>query len=297
MMNKRPSFFIIGAPKCGTTSLNEYLAQHPQIGMAEKEIHFFGKDLGIGREAETEEEYLSFFSGLKGEIFGEASVWTFYSKMASAELKAFNPQAKLILLLRNPWDLLQSLHAQHLMDADENLKDLNEALERDLLREPDNPTSWSKNFKSRPLLWKSLLFSECLKQWKSDWGDQLKVVLFQDLAENPLQTFKSVCAHIGVSSSFEPSFEVHNKRQSIRSAGMQALIDRPNSNLQKLARSIVPNKTVRHRIMSAAKSFNTTKANQASSLSLENQIALSDLLSEDIERTRILLGRELNHWL
>ena len=60
-MNKRPSFFIIGAPKCGTTSLNEYLAQHPQIGMAEKEIHFFGKDLGIGREAETEEEYLSFF--------------------------------------------------------------------------------------------------------------------------------------------------------------------------------------------------------------------------------------------
>ncbi|MCH9035408.1 MAG: sulfotransferase [Planctomycetes bacterium] len=44
-MNK-PDFFIVGAPKCGTTSLYEYLRQHPEVFMSRiKEPHFFGRDL------------------------------------------------------------------------------------------------------------------------------------------------------------------------------------------------------------------------------------------------------------
>lgn len=265
--------------------------------MARKEIHYFGKDLGIERDAQTEAEYLSFFTDLKEDVQGEASVWTFYSKTASKELKSFKPDAKLILLLRNPWDLMLSLHAQHLMDADEELKDFNKALERDLLRDPKAATNWSKNFEVRPLLWKSVLFSEGLNMWQKDWGAQLKVVLFQDLAESPLETFKDVCSHLGVSTAFEPKFEIHNQRKSIRSAGIQALIDRPNSNLQKIARNLLPFKTARHQLMSVAKKMNRTKANTGESLSLENQISLSDLLTEDIERTKKLLDRELSHWV
>ena len=58
---RRPSFFIVGAPKCGTTALNHLLSQHPGIFMAKKEIHFFGTDLGIKQPAMTNQDYLLFF--------------------------------------------------------------------------------------------------------------------------------------------------------------------------------------------------------------------------------------------
>jgi len=41
----KPNFFIVGAPKSGTTALNVYLSEHPDIFMARKELHYFGRDL------------------------------------------------------------------------------------------------------------------------------------------------------------------------------------------------------------------------------------------------------------
>jgi hypothetical protein len=42
----KPNFFIVGAPRCGTTALYTFLKQHPDIFMADdKEPHFFGRDL------------------------------------------------------------------------------------------------------------------------------------------------------------------------------------------------------------------------------------------------------------
>jgi hypothetical protein len=292
----RPSFFIIGAPKCGTTSLNEYLDQHPEIAMAPKEVHYFGSDLGIVREAQTEEDYLKLFEGLQVKRLGEASVWTFYSHSASREIKKFNPEAKILLLLRNPWDLIYSLHAQHLYDADENEKDINQALERDLIREENKPTSWSKNFEVRPLLWKSLIFSEHLKRWKQDWGDQLRVYLFQDLAERPDDMYAEICEWLEVDARFVPDFERHNQRKQIRSAGLQALIDRPDPKLKRLVRKVIPSKRIRHEIISKAKEANQSTRAQEQGLSLENQMSLSTILSEEIERVEKLLGRDLSHW-
>ena len=73
----RPNFFIVGAPKCGTTALYAYLRQHPDIFMPEtKEPNFFGHDIERRRSQRlTEEEYLALFR-LAGDArrVGEASV-------------------------------------------------------------------------------------------------------------------------------------------------------------------------------------------------------------------------------
>ena len=90
---KKPDFFIVGAPKSGTTALNNYLSQHPNVFMAQKELHRFGSDLKM-KIIPSEEEYLQSFQGSReGQLIGEASVWYLFSKSAAAEIKSFSPAA------------------------------------------------------------------------------------------------------------------------------------------------------------------------------------------------------------
>ena len=97
-LTKKPDFFIVGAPKCGTTSFYHYLRQHPQIFMPDnKEPHYFGSDLKKRSDEfiKTEEEYLSLFKDADpSQMTGEASTFYLYSKVAQEEIKSFSPHAK-----------------------------------------------------------------------------------------------------------------------------------------------------------------------------------------------------------
>ena len=102
-IKKLPDFFIVGAPKCGTSALGEYLRKHPDVFMARKEMHHFGADLHFGSQIFRRKEgaYLAEFDAWNGQLLaGEASVWYLYSTQAAAEIKAFNPKARIIIMLR-----------------------------------------------------------------------------------------------------------------------------------------------------------------------------------------------------
>ena len=99
--------------------MNDYLARHPAVFMAPKEIHYFGSDLKVKRR-NTEAEYLQFFKEAGTEkIIGEASVWYLFSKNAAKEINDFSPGSKILIMLRNPVHLLYSIHSQHLYDGNE----------------------------------------------------------------------------------------------------------------------------------------------------------------------------------
>ena len=112
-MNKIPvpDFFIVGAPKAGTTSLYFYLEQHPEIFMsAVKETNYFSYEATVKqnlyyneRGINDWEEYLKLFSEAgKKKAIGEASVsYLFYPEVAEA-IKAKFPEGKIIIMLRNP---------------------------------------------------------------------------------------------------------------------------------------------------------------------------------------------------
>ena len=74
----KPNFFLVGAPRCGTTSMYSYLSAHPEIFMSKKkEPHFFGQDLYDPSHIRSEVEYLALFDDAKeAKIVGEASVWS-----------------------------------------------------------------------------------------------------------------------------------------------------------------------------------------------------------------------------
>jgi hypothetical protein len=117
----RPSFFIIGAPKCGTTSLTDWLSQHPDLWLPEKEIHFFNTD-HRNRIRRSLSDYEALFRA--GKTCGDSSVWYLYSKAAVPNILAYNPDAKFIVCLRDPVQMAFSLHYQLLYTRDEDATDL-----------------------------------------------------------------------------------------------------------------------------------------------------------------------------
>ena len=103
---RRPNFVILGAPKCGTTALSEYLRDHPQVFVSRpKEPHYFCDDWDYyyAPGERTEEHYLHLFDDATGDhlAVGEASVWYLYSAAAASNIAAFDPAER-------AWDLQES---------------------------------------------------------------------------------------------------------------------------------------------------------------------------------------------
>src|SRR5262249_46212300 len=128
---RKPDVFIVGGPKCGTTSLYTYLKQHPDIFMSEiKEPQYFAADtLQHQRRIRTLPEYMDCFAAAqREERIGEASTAYLGSSSAARELKKFNPNARIIVMLRNPIDVMYSLHSERLFSNIEHIGDFERAI-------------------------------------------------------------------------------------------------------------------------------------------------------------------------
>ena len=137
-ISRAPDFFIVGQPKSGTTALYEMLRSHPQIFMPDfKEPRYFASDLpsrfqaprASGLDPETFEDYLALFDPAEpGQITGEASTAYIWSGTAARLIAEARPDAKIIVILREPASFLRSLHLQLMQIRVEKQKTLREAL-------------------------------------------------------------------------------------------------------------------------------------------------------------------------
>jgi Sulfotransferase domain len=114
MSTRWPDFFLVGAPKCGTTTLFRYLEANEALYLApEKEPGFFCTDLPF-RHVTREQDYAALFAAAdKGRIAGEASPWYLYSRAAVPSILERNPKARFIVLLRDPGRMAVSLYHHH----------------------------------------------------------------------------------------------------------------------------------------------------------------------------------------
>ena len=108
-----PTFFIVGAPKAGTTSLYHYLEEHPEVYMSPiKETNFFSSKQMQEQELyydatpiQSKNQYLELFKDVSQEKqVGEASVSYLYYTGVAKKILEFNPKAKIVIMLRNPVD-------------------------------------------------------------------------------------------------------------------------------------------------------------------------------------------------
>ena len=137
-----PDFVIAGAPGAGTTFAHESLRQHPGICMPiRKELHHFCPDLDSGSDADggfftrTEAEYRSFFSPARpDQRTGEASPWYLYSREAPLLLRAADERIRVIVMLRDPVEIVRYVHSRRVQNGNEDLERLEDALDAEAAR-------------------------------------------------------------------------------------------------------------------------------------------------------------------
>lgn len=117
-------FFIVGAPKCGTTALAKTLAQNRHIYIPpEKEVNYFCQDLEELAKASDLGQYEDIFLRSKNCLNGDASVSYLYSEKAAEAIAHYNANAKIIILLRHPVDFVASLHRYRIFTGIESRTD------------------------------------------------------------------------------------------------------------------------------------------------------------------------------
>jgi hypothetical protein len=210
-----PNFFIVGASKCGTTSLYAHLKRHPQVFVPEvKEPNYFSTDappgepiLPIGK-ATNRDEYERLFQDAQGyRAIGDMSTAYLWDPNVPGRIRQTCPDAKIIIMLRDPVMRAHSQYLMYLSHGDEPSPSLWEALQAD---EKRNKTSRLSSF----LYLERGLYCEQVRRYFDTFGEErVLVLLFDDLVRNPDELFAQVARHIGVDPALFGSTdlsEAHN---------------------------------------------------------------------------------------
>jgi hypothetical protein len=292
----KPDFFIVGAPRCGTTALYDYLRRHPQVFMPEhKEPMYFGQDLTQLHARLSERDYLAIFRDAKpGQRVGEASTWYLCSRTAATEIVEFNPDAQIIVMLRNPVDVMYSLHRELVFYRGEVITDFEEALEA----EPDRKEGRRRGPSRRPeaLYYReTVAFADQLERYLAVFGrDRIHVIVYEDFAADVGAAYASTLRFLSVDDDFRPEFNVVNESKRPRLPGLQAVIVRPPAPIAKLIPTI-RRFPLAHRMRERILLANSrSEARQPMDPELRERLT-AELLPE-IERLEDLLGRDLGAW-
>tara|TARA_Y100000746_G_scaffold51066_1_gene40183 strand:+ start:1418 stop:2293 length:876 start_codon:yes stop_codon:yes gene_type:complete len=226
---KNPNLFIVGAPKSGTTFLYYYLKQHPDIYFPNfKEPHFFGSDL-IRRNGAYNlslDEYQDLFKTDK-KIIGEASTFYIFSKDAPEEIYNFNPNAKIIIMLRDLVDLVHSLHSQFVFSGDEVIEDFTQALELEDSRLsgnkiPNQTTVVNKLFYTSNIL----SLPRSIQSFIRYFGrENIKFIDLDDIKKNPKKVYFETLEFLNIDSNLNiPDFKIINKNKTYKSKTVRDFI-------------------------------------------------------------------------
>lgn len=295
-MNK-PDFFIVGAPKCGTTALYSYLKEHPEIFMsAIKEPEFFAADiLGDLREIRRWDDYLKCFvpSSIEKRI-GEATVWYLGSMSAAKEIKAFSPAAQIIIMLRNPVDVMYALHSTRLFGGREHLASFEAALEAE---ERGKLASWRCQG-SRVIglgYRETAKFSEQVRRYFATFGrEKVHVIIYDDFRRDTGAVYKATLRFLDVRPDFQPGFRVIYSNRRARSQGLQELLRHPPQVVRRFGRAMIP-LPLRSFLGDCVFRLNAVHEPR-SPMSPELRSRLQKEFEPEVEQLSILLNRDLSAW-
>lgn len=299
---RKPNLFIAGAPKCGTSSMYYYLAAHPDVFMsARKEPRFFGADLELrdGFCIRDEREYLELFRGGEDSRYrGEASVFYLYSQSAASEIRHYDPEAKIILQLRNPIDMIVSWHHHSVATGNEDLRDLAAALDAEADRREGRrlpPEVWYP----AGLQYTAMVdYAPHVERFFDAFGrDRVHVVLFDELAANAASSYRGVLEYLEVDATFQPDFEAKNPAAPLWLRPVHQAWIRNRRLREWTSRAIGP--SLRREALYWLQKLSPRKpdsSDRSAALTTHRREQLEAQLAPAIERLAELLGRDLSHW-
>ena len=276
-----------------------YLRDHPELYLPErKELRYFGRDLEIrDRPPLTLDQYLAHFAGARPEqLIGTAYVWYLYSADAAGEIADFNPDARIIAMLRNPIDMLHALHGEHLSNGNEEIGDFTAALNAEADRRAGRRIPPHAHLVQG--LWYSTVarYTEQLIRYADVFGrDRLHVIVFDEFAADTERAHRDVLRFLDVHDDVAPPlFEVVNASKRTRSERLRHFLARPPDVPRRIIRRVVP-RSLRRALYERAKGLNVAPSPR-DPMPLDTRERLRVAFSDEVERLSAFLDRDLTHW-
>lgn len=293
----RPDFFIVGAPKCGTTSMARYLTAHPDLFVLRGEPHFFGSDIDYNRPRLSRRQYRALCRSAGRQRIGDRSTWYLYSERAAEEIEHACPDARIIAMVRDPAEMIHSLHAHHVQRGGrDDRAELAEALAMEPQRRRGLGIPAAARF-AESLLYTSIpCYAEQLTRFIDRFGrDRVHVVVFDDLRADPAAVYHRVLAFLDAAPGPEIDFRVHNRAGSAPDDWLHRAWKR--STLRYRVRSMAPEGLygwLRH--YRPGRRFRPRSAPEVAPLDDSLRARLDAALLPEVERLETLLDRPLPGW-
>ena len=282
-------FFIVGAPKAGTTSLYYYLNEHPEIEMStQKETDFFS-DSAIQKQGlyygenriNTLEKYHNLFPTTQEKKYGEASVSYLFYEDVPEKIKAYNSKGKIIIMLRN---LVDRAFSHYLMDY-------RLGLISSTLEEVIECKSYNKKSKLfyQQYIELGLYFKQVKRYLEIFGSENVHIILYQDFKNDIEVIMKKVYHFLEVDSKFEPKFEKKYNTFSIPKNNFIRIVY-SFVGLRKFLKFVIPENLVK-------RMKNTFfKKDEKPELSLKLRKKMNELFLHDINLLEDLLSKDLSIW-
>ena len=263
----KPNLFVVGEAKSGTTALANFLEQHPDVFMStekepshfrtdiNQEVYDFQEERGQKRVLEKAwrykyeklDDYLALFEDTQAPIAGEASIYI-ESRVAAELIHEFNPDAKIVVLYREPISYLQSLYYHAIRNSNENATSFEQALaweddRRNGRRLPDTLSRPSSLYYSE-----KIKYAQKLRRFLRVFpASQIKVVLFEEFRKDNGAATKEVFEFLGVDPMVDISTRQLNvgsvprfqKLQRVmRSTGLSQIVKRKSRGLHRILTNV-----------------------------------------------------------
>jgi hypothetical protein len=292
-----PNFVVVGAPKCGTTSLYFYLSDHPQVFLPhQKELHYFSREFlmknmnGPGDTnmlasiCKSMKEYRSHYKGARDEVaVGEFSPSYLYFHEVAPSIAETLGHPKIIVMLRNPVEKAYSQY-MHLIRSERETVSFEQALdaERDRIK-----FGWSDFWRYA----ESSVYSHRLRTYLDIFGAQrVKVVIFDEFARNPGAIVKEICEFLEVDTSVPLGTDrVYNRSGRPRIKVLAKILSQPNI-FKSALKNFIPG-FLRAQLRLKLISVNTKAVKEPVSGHVRER--LTDYFKEDVANLEKLVGHGL----
>lgn len=307
-----PDFLILGAARSGTTALHAHLEQHPSLFLSPiKEPHFFAygeasfhfKGPGDAEAVSSSlsfSEYKRLFANAgEKQLCGEASASSLYVARAVDRIEKYTPQARMIVILRNPVDRAYSNYLLFVRDGREPCKSFREALELESVRIRQG---WEHGWHYKQLGF----YHEQLQRFYNRFdSDQIYTCLFDDFSTDPVALVQDIFSFLKVDDRFTPDTSTpHNRSGHPQSKLLHWILH--SSGIGASIRSVLPDQlteTIGHHARPAIRWIRRLKKHLISRnldrppMPPAMRQHLQSLYREDILRLQDLIDRDLSHWL
>jgi hypothetical protein len=311
-----PNFFIVGAPKAGSTSLYHYLGQHPDVYMSPvKEPNYFAEEIRLGnvsaqwqdwaqRENDSLQryllgpmqerkfggivsnwtDYLKLFQKVNGEkAIGEASVCYLWSRTAARNIASTTPNAKIIMVLRNPVDRAFSQYKQAVASG----------LIRKSFREQvrESLSNKSNQFGLLNPFLEFGLYYEHVKRYAERFpADNLRIYLYEEFKRAPTRILTDIFRFLTVDPQFSPDVtERHLQTSWPRFMWVSFTLKRYG--IWSQVKNAIPDDLIPVVRKMAFTSRETLEIDS------EDRAQLSSYYRDDVVRLSGLIKRDLDAWL